>query len=934
MKKVLIIVSAILSICFSEHFVAFREHDYSLLFANLPEHPIDERRKIAIRLLKDFHAHAQKNLIRRLEALRANNPDKISFKPLWLLDAVIIETDRNIVNILSAEFPEYDFIVEHEQFAELTNARHSVIAMDTFPPESLVWGIDTLHIRQTWEIYGTYGDGVLVAILDSGLEPWHSDIIGGVFENVDEGFLYNSIDDDGDSLVDDIWGYNFIDTTSHPYDDRGHGTHVSGTACGRNGIGVAPRARILPLKVLNSHGSGRPSIVWLATQFALEIGADIANYSIGWHDTTTAMKTAWRTAMTNAITAGLVIVAGAGNEGGMYGAPNNLRLPGAVPEVITVGAIDTAKNIASFSSVGPVEWSDHPYPPGLIKPDVVAPGVGILSSIITGGRGLNSGTSMATPHVVGICALLKQLNPELTHQQIKAIIESTAVDLGPAGKDSIYGSGLVDPVEALASATSLIRFRWSSTESGTLIVMPYELRFFGDSGVAKVPDSSQFLIFKADGFVPETLSFSASDSIYLFSPVPVDSHMVRFVLLDFNSGALIEGWVIVDDDTHDISGSGRIMLPEVPMLVYATAPGYNMDSAMVSDTSSCAFFFLHHCIDFEDSSFFSDTGDWEWGVPSSGPDTARSGRKVWATSLADTYSNSSDSWLRTAWFDVDSGAMLCMWHWYDCEATSWGFWDGGNVSADFGSGWQVIFPIGDYTCWLDSYNSIMPWEPAFSGMNLGNFWHQSVFVLQNTAPCSVRFALHFSSDDNTTRDGWYIDDFCVIARTTREPLITSVLIDGDSAVIAAYAVNSAIDSLYALSADSVVFIGERICCDTFVVTFYGDTGETIYFQIVAVDTNGRVATYPTDSMLRIIMPPVVVKEFLDRKGIVIENIGDGRILCQGVDYIEVFDVMGRRLVARKLKADKFYWKFSNSGIYFIRAVVNGNVIRRKIVILK
>ena len=87
-------------------------------------------------------------------------------------------------------------------------------------------------------------------------------------------------------------------------------------------------------------------------------------------------------------------------------------------------------------------------------------------------------------------------------------------------------------------------------------------------------------------------------------------------------------------------------------------------------------------------------------------------------------------------------------------------------------------------------------------------------------------------------------------------------------------------------------------------------------------------------MLRIIMPPVVVKEILDKNGIVIENIGDGRILCQGVDYIEVFDIMGRRLVARKLKADKFYWKFSNSGIYFIRAVKNGNVIRRKIVILK
>jgi len=146
---------------------------------------------------------------------------------------------------------------------------------------------------------------------------------------------------------------------------------------------------------------------------------------------------------------GTMMVIAAGNESN-WNTPFNVRTPGDVPNVTTVAATDCNDNAASFSSVGPVGWgtvagfNDFPYPPGLIKPDVSAPGVNTVSTLSCSGYATLSGTSMSTPHVAGVVAILRSLRPDLSIMEVRDAIMNTSVDLGAPGKDNQYGAGRVD----------------------------------------------------------------------------------------------------------------------------------------------------------------------------------------------------------------------------------------------------------------------------------------------------------------------------------------------------------------------------------------------------------------------------------------------------------------------------------------------------------
>ena len=157
----------------------------------------------------------------------------------------------------------------------------------------------------------------------------------------------------------------------------------------------------------------------------------------------------------------MTLVYAAGNLGsfGSFPPPQNVTTPGDVPDLITVGATSCQDDIASFSGRGPVTWEfvapffDHPFPPGLMKPNVVAPGSGTLStSFNCSGYTFMSGTSMATPHVAGAIALMLEANPNLSPMEIRDILEATAIDLGDAGYDNVYGAGRIDVVAAVEAA--------------------------------------------------------------------------------------------------------------------------------------------------------------------------------------------------------------------------------------------------------------------------------------------------------------------------------------------------------------------------------------------------------------------------------------------------------------------------------------------------
>ncbi|NJN63991.1 MAG: S8 family serine peptidase [Acidobacteria bacterium] len=321
-------------------------------------------------------------------------------------------------------------------------------------------GVALMRAPEVWNDLGNTGDGAVVAVIDSGVCWTHSDIVNQIWVNPGEDLDgdrvvmdagdENGIDDDGNGFIDDLIGWNFEIGTNEPSDDNSHGSHCAGTVAGDGTAGfqsgMAPDAKIMVVKVgLNFSDEVD---VWNAMQYAAENGADAISMSLGWPHSQNPDRATWRNNCENTIDLGTAMVIAAGNEGS-GSEPDNVRTPGDVPRVITVGATDCSDAAAGFSSRGPVGWqdvspfNDHPYPPGLIKPDVSAPGVDTRSHNVCSGYSYKSGTSMATPHVAGAVALMRSANAGLTHDDIKQLLQDTSIDLGTPDKDNTFGAGRV-----------------------------------------------------------------------------------------------------------------------------------------------------------------------------------------------------------------------------------------------------------------------------------------------------------------------------------------------------------------------------------------------------------------------------------------------------------------------------------------------------------
>jgi serine protease len=276
------------------------------------------------------------------------------------------------------------------------------------------WDLGAMRTPEAWR--RSTGAGVTVAVVDTGVDSAHPDLAGQVLPGAD-----------------------LITGAEGPVTDpNGHGTHVAGiiAAAAGNGegiAGVAPGARILPIRVLGANGSGYLSDAANGIVYAAEHGADVINLSIS---STTSID-----AMTNAIayarSRGVVVVAAAGN---MRGSGSPASYPAADPGVLAVAATDSADRIAPYSNAG-----DYV--------DVAAPGSAVLSTFPGGYRTL-SGTSMAAPHVAALAALVRAADRALTPDQVEQVLESSAVDLGAPGRDDDHGYGRVDAAAALASLSA------------------------------------------------------------------------------------------------------------------------------------------------------------------------------------------------------------------------------------------------------------------------------------------------------------------------------------------------------------------------------------------------------------------------------------------------------------------------------------------------
>ncbi|MDX2212097.1 MAG: S8 family peptidase [Oculatellaceae cyanobacterium bins.114] len=281
------------------------------------------------------------------------------------------------------------------------------------------WGLDLVKAPEVWA-QGYTGQGVTVAVLDEGVDYTHPALSNNIWSNADE-IADNGIDDDRNGFIDDVRGWNFVDNNNDPDDSGGHGTHVAGTiAASQEGLGVtgvAYNARIMPVRVLGSEG-GTDDGVALGICYAVENGADIINMSLG-RFLGGPLSPDVQAALRVARDRGVVVVIAAGNERQSLGATRSQKYTsfiGTYDLGISVGSITSRRQVNSFSN--PAGNSPSAF--------FVAPGFDIRSTIPGDSYFYDSGTSMATPHVAGVVALMLSANPDLTPDQIEDILAATA----------------------------------------------------------------------------------------------------------------------------------------------------------------------------------------------------------------------------------------------------------------------------------------------------------------------------------------------------------------------------------------------------------------------------------------------------------------------------------------------------------------------------
>ncbi|MGQ3410966.1 S8 family serine peptidase [Natrinema sp. LN54] len=387
----------------------------------------------------------------------------------WLTNAVLITVDT--VEVDYETFERFDAVeAVHENFAvtvpEPPNHPNATTMATASSPavgeRRTTTGLAQLNASPVWDAYDTQGEGVRVAVLDTGIDVDHPD-------------LELATDDPSDPTYPGGWAeFNATGqrvTGSTPHDTGTHGTHVSGTVAGGattgTAIGVAPEVELLHGLVL-ADTSGSFAQVVAGMEWALREDADVISMSLG----STGKHSQLIDPVRNARESGAVVVAAIGNEGA-----ETSGSPGNVYESVSVGAVDRNGAVPSFSGgqrINRTDWAGAPddwaTPSSYVVPDVVAPGVAITSAVPGGGYESMPGTSMATPHVSGTAALLLSIEPDATPDEIETVLietarvpESRTADGTTDGTDgdvvdTRYGYGIVD---ASAAADALVAARAS-----------------------------------------------------------------------------------------------------------------------------------------------------------------------------------------------------------------------------------------------------------------------------------------------------------------------------------------------------------------------------------------------------------------------------------------------------------------------------------------
>lgn len=501
-------------------------------------------------------------------------------RSFWIFNGVAASADLDTVLALAA-FPEVR-IVRRDRPYRITD-RPQALPGGLPDNQGVQWNIAQVRADLAWNALKMDGTGVIVANIDTGVDWLHPALLT----------RYRGYDRHGLHRHTCNWFDATGEITTYPVDANGHGTHTMGTIVGGEGIGVAPGATWIAVRAFNGQGEGLESWLHAAMQWVVDPGPGC----IPPHVVNNSWGSAWggtdvfRADVQALRAAGIFAPFAAGNNGSEGG---SIDAPASYPEAFAVGATTGDDVIAGFSGRGPSTW----YGTSLVKPEVSAPGVNVRSSLPGGAYGESDGTSMATPHVAGLAALMLQADPGLSVDQLATIIKETAVRLGSPTPNNNYGWGRIDAYAAVAAVARAGAITGAVTRAGNsapiagahLSASPST--FDPPATTLTGSDGTYTMALAADRYTLTAAAFGYAPVSEVVEVVTSTTSVVNFVLSALSTGTLTGrvtsggqavtplATIIVDGTpvmaTTDATGVYTAFLPSGVYTLTATSPGHRV----------------------------------------------------------------------------------------------------------------------------------------------------------------------------------------------------------------------------------------------------------------------------------------------------------------------------------------------------------------------
>lgn len=618
------------------------------------------------------------DLLELLKTEGASIRKKMPASGTWLV--AFSQPDLNTVPRLTARINQLKTLIRYAEPDYLVSA--NAVPNDT--SFATLWGMHNtgqsggvedadIDAPEAWAL-ATGNHTVKVAVIDSGVELTHPDLLPNLWTNPAE-IPGNGVDDDGNGYIDDVRGWDFVNTDAIPQDDNGHGTHCAGTvgAVGNNATGVAGvcwSVSLIALKFLDDEGDGTSSDGVEAIAYATGLGVTVTSNSWSGNEFSQAMKDA----IDEANNAGILFVAAAGNNGSFLDYYPEYPACYTSPNIISVTATTQLNTLADFSNHSEVHA------------DIGAPGQDVYSTVRGGGYGYNSGTSMACPHVAGACALLKAHRSELTHQNIRNLILKTAVPI-PALTGKTVTGGQLNLHQALIASTDVL----ISPGDGFIAT--------GALGGPFDPANKVYTISN-DTQQPATWTATASQPWITLSPpsgsLSAGETMPLTVTLNAQANDLPQGTHIASFTLVN-PGTGRSQTRSI--------------AVQINSMSVYSF-------DLETDPGWPRTGEWDFGVPLGGggnsygspdPKSGATGSNVFGINLAGDYSIAmgTPQYLTAGPFDLSDyrDIKLSFQRWLNADYQPWTIltiaistdsevwntvWSNSSSSATSQAGWSLV----------------------------------------------------------------------------------------------------------------------------------------------------------------------------------------------------------------------------------------------------